>query len=126
MKRLFTIIAFCAATAISAGAISNPAAAEGGRHDSRRQAETLDRHQGAYYSGDRHRKSFRHDRSRRDRMYRRYHKRHRHWHGYGRSYGHRQDYRHRSPRSYGTPRSYGYGHGLSYLMGGSRIVIRLD
>lgn len=125
MKRLFTIIAFCAATAISAGALSNPAAAEGGRHDSKRQAETLDRHQGAYYSGDRHRKTFRHDRSRRDRMYRRTHKRHRHWHspgfGYGgRSYGHRQDYRYRSPRSYG------YGHGLSYLMGGSRLVIRLD
>ena len=130
MKRLFTIIAFCAATAISAGALSNPAAADGGRHDSRHQAQTLDRHQGNHYAGNRHRKTFqnahRHDFGRRDRMSRRYHKRHRHGHGYGRGHGYRQDYRHRSPRSYGTPRAYGYGHGLSYLMGGSRIVIRFD
>jgi Ni/Co efflux regulator RcnB len=123
MKRLFAILALCAAMAATAGLGANPAAADG-RGDSRqhRQERLSDR--------DHNRTSWRHHRGNKhhwarknQRMhykYRRHHKRHRHAldHRPGQRYGQRHDYRR------------GQGHGrwsgsaYAFQFDGTRFLFR--
>ena len=154
MKRLLTVIAFCATAFAAAGAFTTPAAADSGRHGSGLYTQGSNGHFVlSFFSGDRHhrvqRAQRRHHKMRRQFKFKHQHARQDYFPRHGQRLGHGQRLRHgqrlgharRIPaaschqvRRHGLDRR-GYrvlfggvmcydAYGTSYVVDGSRTVIR--
>ncbi len=153
MKRLLTVIAFCATAFAAAGAFTTPAAADSGRHGSGRYTQGSGGHFAlSFYSGDRRhgvqRAERRHHKMRRHHKFKRQHARRQHArqgqfprHGQRLGHGQRLARAGRIPaaschqvRRHGVDR-HGYrvlfggvmcydAYGTPYVVAGSRTIIR--
>ena len=142
MKRLLTVIAFCATVFAAAGALTTPAAADSGRHGSGLYTQGSNGHFVlSFFSGDRRhgvqRAQRRHHKMRRQFKFKHQHARQDYFPQHGQRFGHGQ----RIPaaschrvRRHGFDRR-GYrvlfgnvmchdAHGTPYVVEGSRTVIR--
>ncbi len=142
MKRLLTVIAFCATAFAAAGAFTTPAAADSGRHGSGLYTQgSIGHFVLSFYSGDRHhgvrRAERRHHKMRRQFKFKRQHARQRHFPRRGRRLGHagripaascHQVRRHGFDRRgyrvlFGGVMCYD-AYGAPYVVDGSRTMIR--
>ncbi len=144
MKRLLTVIAFCATTYAAASAFTTPAAADSGRHGSGLFAQGSNGHFVlSFFSGDRRHKvqraERRHQKMRRHQRFKRRYARQRHgqiqWRGQRQGHGQRiaaanchQVRRHGFDRRgyrvlFGSVRCYD-AYGRPYVVDGSRTIIR--
>ena len=142
MKRLLTVIAFCATAFAAAGAFTTPAAADGGRHGSGLYTQGSNGHfVFSFYSGDRRhgvqRAERRHHKLRRHHRFKRQHARQRHFPRHGQRLGHagripaaschrvrRHGFDRRGYRVlFGGVMCYN-AYGMPYVVDGSRTIIR--
>ncbi len=148
MKGLLTVIAFCATVFAAAGAFTTPAAADSGRHGSGLYTQGSNGHfVFSFFSGDRRhgvqRAQRRHHKMRRHHKFKRQHARQDYFPRRGRRLGHGQRLGHagriaaascHQVRRHGFDRR-GYrvlfggvmcydAHGRSYVVDGSRTIIR--
>ena len=142
MKRLLTVIAFCATAFAAAGAFTTPAAADSGRHGAGLYTQGSNGHFVlSFFSGDRRhgvqRAQRRHHEMRRHHKFKRHHTRQGYFPRHGQRFGHarripaascHQVRRHSFDRRgyrvlFGGVMCYD-AYGTSYLVDGSRTVIR--